>query len=87
MWHKSENTVRPLEIDYDSSKVYNIVTKNVEEVVYTDEDGNEATKFVYDEAFIAKEDWEIFASITRNESDIQDVAEALDILATIILEG
>ena len=87
MWHKSENTVRPLEIDYESSKAYNIVTKNVEEVTYTDEDGKEAIKYVYDEAFIAKEDWEIFASITRNESDIQDVAEALDILATIILEG
>lgn len=87
MWHKSENTVRPLELDKTSSKKNYIVTKNVEEVTYTDEDGKEATKYVYDEAFIAKEDWEYFSSITRNESDIQDVAEALDILASIILEG
>ena len=74
MWHKSENTVRPLPIDTESSKIYNIITKNVEEVVYEDEEGQEQTKFVY-------------TALVRNESDVQDIAEALDILTTIVLEG
>lgn len=87
MWHKSENTVRPLPIDTESSKIYNIITKNVEEVVYEDEEGQEQTKFVYDEAFIKKEDWDTYTALVRNESDVQDIAEALDILTTIVLEG
>ena len=87
MWHKSENTIRPAQLDTSSSKVYNIITKNVEEVTYIDDEGKEATKFVYDEAFILKEDWEVYESILQNKSDLQDIAEALDILTTIVLEG
>ena len=87
MWHKSENTIRPAQLDTSSSKVYNIITKNVEEVTYIDDEEKEATKFVYDETFILKEDWDIFTSILQNQSDLQDIAEALDILTTIVLEG
>ena len=87
MWHKSENTIRPAQLDKSSSKVYNIITKNVEEVTYIDDEGKETTKFVYDEAFILKEDWEVYESILQNKSDMQDIAEALDILTTIVLEG
>ena len=87
MWHRSENGVRPAELDTTSSKVYNIITKNVEEVTYTDEEGNEQTKYVYDEAFIKKEDWDVFETAMGAKNDTEDLAEAIEILTNIILEG
>ena len=71
MWHRSENTIRPLIEDKTSSKSYVIVTKNIEEVHYTDEEGNEQTKYVYDEAFVKKEDYDSFKQLEQQKADIE----------------
>lgn len=71
MWHRAEKGVRPPFEDKASSKVYVRVAKNIEEVHYTDEEGNEQTKFVYDEAFVKKEDYDSFKQLEQQKADIE----------------
>lgn len=71
MWHRAEKGVRPPFEDKTSSKVYVRVAKNIEEVHYTDEEGNEQTKFVYDEAFVKKEDYDSFKQLEQQKADIE----------------
>ena len=74
MWHKSENHVRPLQTDMSSSANYNIVTKNVEEVTYIDDDGNEQIKYVYEEAYVRKDNWDQYLQLEQQNADIAFIA-------------
>lgn len=81
-WYKSESATYPLDVDTTSSKKYNYIRKNITEVVK-----EEITYYEFEECKILKEDWFLYESIIKNESDVSDLAEAIDILTTIILEG
>ena len=63
-WYKSESGTYPIEIDTESSKVYNYVRKNIETKTETIE-GESVNMYVYDECKIKKEDWDIYQDIMK----------------------
>lgn len=80
MWYRAESTEMPTTIDSTSSQVYVYVRKNIN--VEQREDENETrTVYVYDEAKIPKDIFEIFQAQTDSEARISDVE---DILAEIL---
>ena len=68
-WDKVESTVMPLEIDTESSDMFNYVRKNIEEV-QREEEGETITMYVYDEAKVLKADWGIYTDLTQAQADI-----------------
>ena len=68
-WYKSESMTEPLEIDTESSGIYNYVRKNIEEIPETIE-GETVTKYVYDECRIPKESWGIYQELIQAQADI-----------------
>lgn len=68
-WDKVESTVMPLEIDTESSDMFNYVRKNIEEV-QREEEGKTITMYVYDEAKVLKADWGIYTDLTQAQADI-----------------
>ena len=89
MWRHAENgsSVKPAEIDRETSKKVIIVRKNFTEVPTIDEDGTEAgTHWEWDEISVPREDWEIFESAQtandtaeQNRADIAYIAMMADI--------
>lgn len=69
-WYKSESATLPLEIDTESSKVYNYVRQNIEEVEKENEDGETVTAYTYDEAKVLKEDWGLYLDLSQAQADI-----------------
>ena len=59
----------PLEIDTESSDMFNYVRKNIEEV-QREEEGKTITMYVYDEAKVLKADWGIYTDLTQAQADI-----------------
>lgn len=82
-WYNAESTERPLEQDLTSSKKYNYVRRNVEEVEREDTDGNTITVFVYEELKVPKESWGLYLDTAQNTADIEYIA----VMADIDLEG
>lgn len=68
-WYNSESMTEPLEIDTESSAVYNYVRRNIQEITETIE-GEEVTKYVYKECKIPKESWGIYQELTQQKADI-----------------
>ena len=68
-WYNSESMTEPLEIDTESSAVYNYVRRNIQEITETIE-GEEVTKYVYEECKILKESWGIYQELTQQKADI-----------------
>lgn len=67
---------KPSELDTISSKVYNYIRKDFEqiEVVY---DGIKTYEWQYKECKVLKEDWDIFVQVMDNTSDIAMIEDAL----------
>ena len=68
-WYNSQSMTEPLEIDTESSAVYNYVRRNIQEITETIE-GEEVTKYVYEECKILKESWGIYQELTQQKADI-----------------
>lgn len=68
-WYKAESAIMPLEIDTESSDMFNYVRKNIEEVQH-EEEGETITMYVYDEAKVLKADWGIYTDLTQAQADI-----------------
>ncbi|MBO7670123.1 MAG: hypothetical protein J6S60_05990 [Oscillospiraceae bacterium] len=64
-WNTVTSTVRPSDTDTKSSKVYNYIRKNIEEI--QTEDG---AMYRYEEAKIRKEDWGFFTEQAQQRADI-----------------
>lgn len=77
-WKIVESTIKPEEIDKTSSKEYVYVRRDIEEVTETDTEGNEVTKYVYQENKIPKSDWEYYQQLENN-------ADTLDNLLTEVI--
>ena len=70
-WIKSSSNVRPPEYDFKSSKVYNYVRKNIEEVEDIDEETEEITvSYTYDELKVHKSAWDIYKDLEKAQADI-----------------
>ena len=72
-WYKAESTVMPLETDTESSKKYNFVRQNIEEVE-REEEGETITMYVYDECRIPKESWGMYLETIQNTANIDYIA-------------
>lgn len=73
-WYKSESATMPVEIDTESSKVYNYVRQNIEEVERENADGETVTMYEYDECRIPKESWGLFLETEQNTANIDYIA-------------
>ena len=68
-WYNSESMSEPMEIDTESSAVYNYVRRNIREVSDTIE-GETVTRYEYEERKIPKESWGIYQELTQQKADI-----------------
>ena len=87
MWYKAESSELPLTIDDTSSQVYVYVRKDINVEERTDEvTGDTYIVYVYEEAKISKEIFDIFKAQTESEARIADVEDVLaDILGGDLL--
>ena len=82
MWnHIDGSGVRPQELDTTSSKKFVYVRKNIVLVEETEERG---AHYEWDEAKIAKEDWEVYEQVLAHDTALDDVYAALTELAELI---
>ena len=83
MWYIAETrTSRPEPLDTTSSKVYNYVRKDIEELPVVDPDTGAATGEVYwryMERKIPKEYYEIYEATEQTKADIDYIAMMSDI--------
>lgn len=77
-FYKSESLIRPLEVDTGSSRLYNYVRQNIEEVERV-EDGETITVYVYDECKVPKEAWGLYLDTMQNTADIEYIAAMTDV--------
>ena len=77
MWYKAQGMEMPSSIDESSSQVYVYVRKNINVEQKTNENGNTETIYVWDEAKIPKEIFDIFKAQTDSEVRIADVEDTL----------
>ena len=69
IWYKVESAQEPLKIDTESSHTYNFVHRNIEEEE-REQDGKTMTMYVYEEAKIPKESWELYDELMQAKADI-----------------
>lgn len=77
MWYKAQGMEMPSTIDETSSQVYVYVRKNINVEQKTNENGNTETIYVWDEAKIPKEIFDIFKAQTDSEVRIANVEDTL----------
>lgn len=77
MWYKAQGIEMPSTIDKTSSQVYIYVRKNINVEQKTNENGNTETIYVWDEAKIPKEIFDIFKAQTDSEVRIADIEDTL----------
>lgn len=77
MWYKAQGMEIPSTIDETSSQVYVYVRKNINVEQKTNENGNTETIYVWDEAKIPKEIFDIFKAQTDSEVRIADIEDTL----------
>lgn len=70
-WYVVRSTVRPEEVDTESSKIYNYARKNVVETKETSDQGEEITVFIYEETKIPKESWGMYEELLQAQADIE----------------
>lgn len=69
-WKKVESMTMPSEYDLTSSKKYNYIHRNIEEVE-REHDGEKYTVYTYEEAKVLKEDWGLFQDLLQAQADIE----------------
>lgn len=78
MWTRSENgsLTKPADIDTTSSKVYNTVRKDFEQVEATEEI---PAHWTWVELKVRKEDWETYQQAAINAANIDYIAMMMDV--------
>ena len=81
-WYNSESMTRPEEVDTTSSNIYNYVRRNIREVT-EEQDGEQVTKYAYEECRIPKEAWGLYEElVSQGETNLQQQAD-IDYLTMI----
>ena len=70
-WYVVKSTIRPEEVDLNSSKIYNYARKNIIETTETSDQGETITVYVYDEIKIPKESWGMYEELLQAQADIE----------------
>ena len=68
-WYNSESMSEPMEIDTESSAIYNYIRRNIHEVSEKIE-GETVIKYEYEECKILKESWGIYQELVQQKADI-----------------
>ena len=81
MWYKAEYTERPLDVDTKSSATVAYVRKDIIHV-----DGTEVKDARWEcmEQTVPQEDWELYALLMEQKSEVSDIEDALMELAEMI---
>lgn len=77
MWYKAQGMEMPSVIDETSSQIYVYVRKNINAEQRTNENGDSETIYIWDEAKIPKEIFDIFKAQTDSEVRIADIEDTL----------
>lgn len=77
MWYKAQGMEMPSTIDEISSQVYVYVRKNINVEQRTAENGDTETIYVWDEAKVPKEIFDIFKAQTESEVRISDIEDTI----------
>lgn len=77
MWYKAQGMEIPSTIDETSSQVYVYVRKNISAEQRTAENGETKTIYVWDEAKVPKEIFDIFKAQTESEVRIADIEDTI----------
>lgn len=77
MWYKAQGMEIPSTIDEISSQVYVYVRKNINVEQRTAENGDTETIYVWDEAKVPKEIFDIFKAQTESEVRISDIEDTI----------
>lgn len=86
MWRLTQNSdsVKPLDVDTESSSKYVYVRKDFEEIPMLDQDGEQiGTHWQYMENKVPKDGWDVYELQMRNAADI----EYLSMMTDVNLEG
>ena len=68
-WYNSESMSETMEIDTESSAIYNYIRRNIHEVSEKIE-GETVIKYEYEECKIPKESWGIYQELVQQKADI-----------------
>lgn len=77
MWMKVFADEKPPEIDKTSSKVYNYLTKEAEQVELENPDGQKVKAWQYQQLAVPKDVWEICEKTISNSGRIDDTENAV----------
>jgi len=80
-WKKSESSIKPKEIDYESSPTSIFIRRNVKEI-----SKDEQTFFEYEEAVLTPAEYAIYAA-EQNQKNVLALMEGLAAVYTIIIGG
>ena len=81
-WKHSESTVRPKEVDIESSPTTVYLRRNIQEEQRTDE-GETTTWYVYEEAMLTPAEYTVYAAEQAREDNIAIMEALIDIYAEI----
>lgn len=71
MWQKSESSIKPLEVDSESSSFYVYLRRNIFEKVVVDEvSGEERTFYEYEERKILKSEYDAYLEQEQLRADL-----------------
>lgn len=76
VWHESEGSIRPKELELNISPTTVYFRKNIREVTKENEDGTSYTSFIYDEATLPKSEYASFLA-AENANNIADIENAV----------
>ena len=80
-WRKSESSVKPKEIDYESSPTSIFIRRNIKEI-----SKGEQTFYEYEEAVLTPAEYSIYAA-EQNQKNVLALMEGLAAVYTIIIGG
>lgn len=67
-WYNVESMTEPVEVDSESSGVYNYVRRNITPVE-VEQDGETVTKYTWEECRIPKESWGLYEAYIQVRAD------------------
>lgn len=80
-WRKSESSVKPKEIDYESSPTSIFIRRNIKEI-----SKGEQTFYEYEEAVLTPAEYSIYAA-EQNQKNVLALMEGLAAVYTVIIGG
>lgn len=79
-WKKSESTIRPKEVDYESSLSSVYVRKNIKTEIREELESQETTLYyIYDEAVLTPEEYTVYAAEQAHDENLAIMSALADI--------